>query len=183
MYYFGILIVVALLGVGSFLLITGQKSQPSQEMNMQMEKHDSHAKVTNDKTFLEDMIPHHEEAVTDSEALLKLDVSPETKTLAEGIITAQKKEIADMKRWYKDWFGKEYKETGTYMPMMSKVDKEDVKAAEKKYLAEMIMHHEMAVQTAKAILPITKKAEIKKLSSNIISSQNKEIETMKHLLQ
>jgi uncharacterized protein (DUF305 family) len=52
-----------------------------------------------DLMFIDMMIPHHEGAVTMSQEALAKAEHPEIKTLAQQIITAQTKEIDDMKRW------------------------------------------------------------------------------------
>lgn len=62
-----------------------------------------------DKAFLSEMVMHHEGAVDMAEAALKSAKHQEIKTLSNAIITAQNKEIADMKAWYKAWYGVELK--------------------------------------------------------------------------
>jgi uncharacterized protein (DUF305 family) len=57
-----------------------------------------------DKAFLEEMIVHHEGAVDMAELVLEKSERPELRKLAEEIITAQKKEIGDMKNWLGVWF-------------------------------------------------------------------------------
>lgn len=56
-----------------------------------------------DKAFTEMMIAHHEGAVDMAELIPSRAKHDEIKTLGEAIITAQTKEIADMKQWQKDW--------------------------------------------------------------------------------
>lgn len=56
-----------------------------------------------DKAFLETMIAHHEGAVTMAMLSATSARHQEIKTLSEAIITAQKKEIGEMKQWQKDW--------------------------------------------------------------------------------
>lgn len=62
-----------------------------------------------DKAFLSEMVMHHEGAVDMAEAALKSAKHQEIKTLSNAIITAQNKEIADMKAWYKAWYGVDLK--------------------------------------------------------------------------
>lgn len=54
---------------------------------------------------------------------------------------------------------------------------------DKDYLNEMIEHHSMALLTSEEILQHTKSERVKKLAENIISTQEKEIEYMKQLIQ
>mgnify|MGYP002777005340 CR=1 FL=1 len=57
-----------------------------------------------DLRFMNAMIPHHEGAVTMAQDALKKSKRPEIKQLAKDIITAQQKEIAQMKQWRKAWY-------------------------------------------------------------------------------
>ncbi len=52
-----------------------------------------------DAAFLREMIVHHEGAVEMAKAARERAADPRIKALAEAIITAQEKEIADMKAW------------------------------------------------------------------------------------
>lgn len=58
-----------------------------------------------DKAFLAEMIIHHEGAVEMAELARTNASHQEIKNLAEAIITAQNKEIADMQEWQKNWYG------------------------------------------------------------------------------
>lgn len=62
-----------------------------------------------DKAFLSEMVMHHEGAVDMAEAALRSAKHQEIKNLANDIISAQNKEISDMKAWYKAWYGVELK--------------------------------------------------------------------------
>ncbi len=53
---------------------------------------------------------------------------------------------------------------------------------DEEYLKEMIEHHSMAILTSEEILQKTKSERVKRLSENIISTQQKEIEFMKQLI-
>ena len=52
-----------------------------------------------DVDFVRGMIPHHEAAVEMAEIELLHGTNPEIRALAEAIIAAQQKEIAEMKAW------------------------------------------------------------------------------------
>lgn len=52
-----------------------------------------------DKAFLQEMIPHHQMAVMMAQMLLQGTTRPEMKELAQNIITAQEKEIEQMRSW------------------------------------------------------------------------------------
>src|SRR3989338_3395550 len=58
-----------------------------------------------DSHFIEQMIPHHEDAITMANLASTRAEHPEIKTLSTDIIKAQSEEIDQMKQWYKSWFG------------------------------------------------------------------------------
>lgn len=58
-----------------------------------------------DKAFLLAMIPHHQMAVTMSQAVIRNGSSAEVEQLAKNIITAQQKEIKEMTAWLAEWYG------------------------------------------------------------------------------
>ena len=53
----------------------------------------------NEIMFAQGMIPHHQQAIEMSNMALKNAASPEVKKLAKGIISAQGKEISQLKYW------------------------------------------------------------------------------------
>ena len=55
----------------------------------------------NEIMFAQGMIPHHQQAIDMSNMALKNGASAEVKKLAKGIISAQKKEISQLKYWLK----------------------------------------------------------------------------------
>ncbi len=54
-------------------------------------------------------------------------------------------------------------------------------AFDKEFLAEMIVHHQGAVEMAQAVLATSKRPELIELARNIISAQTKEIGMMQNL--
>jgi uncharacterized protein (DUF305 family) len=54
-----------------------------------------------DADFIRNMIPHHKMALDMAEKQLKDGKDKEARSMAENIISAQKKEIADMEAWLK----------------------------------------------------------------------------------
>lgn len=147
-----------------------------------------------DRHFIEQMIPHHEGAIEMAQLALTKAKRPEVKSLAQGIIEAQQKEITDMKAWYKNWFGTDVPVIGQHMmggQMMSgsmmhmnsmSGDMEELQNAKDfdlEFVRQMIPHHEMAVMMAQMLQGSTNRSEMKMLAQNIITSQNQEIEMMR----
>jgi len=62
--------------------------------------------------------------------------------------------------------------------MMSGLQDKTGDAFDKEFLAEMIVHHQGAVEMAKAVLATSKRPELIQLANNIISAQTKEIGMM-----
>jgi uncharacterized protein (DUF305 family) len=71
------------------------------DMNSQMNQGMQAADI--DVAFICGMIPHHQGAIDMAKAELQYGDDPWAKQLAQGIIAAQEKEIAEMK----DWLGKQ----------------------------------------------------------------------------
>lgn len=59
-----------------------------------------------DQAFISEMIMHHEGAVEMAQLALTNAKHQEIKDLANAIITAQNKEIADMRAWQSAWYGR-----------------------------------------------------------------------------
>ena len=147
---------------------------------------------TIDKHFIEQMIPHHEGAITMANLALQKAKHPEIKTLATAIIAAQTSEIQSMNGWYQDWFGNTVPKVGTGMMgggMMSGFGmhmggQEDMTALEnasdfdKAFIEQMIPHHQLAIMMANMLQSGTNRPEMQQLAKNIISSQSKEIQQM-----
>jgi uncharacterized protein (DUF305 family) len=58
-----------------------------------------------DRAFLTQMIPHHQSAVMMATQAKGEAHHPEVRALAARIIKAQQREIAEMQRWRKSWYG------------------------------------------------------------------------------
>ena len=139
--------------------------------------------ITSERAFIEEMIPHHQEAVDTAKQVVARGNDADTKKLAEGIITAQEKEIADMKSWYKTWYGEEYTDKKTYTPMMGDLSKLSGTELDKTFLEDMIMHHMGALMMAQGVSTYVEHQEIKTLVNAIVQTQSDEITTMRSILQ
>src|SRR3989338_4816450 len=147
-----------------------------------------------DQHFIEQMIPHHEDAITMAEIALEKSQRPEIRNLAQDIVRTQSEEIKQMKQWYKDWFGQEISLVPHAMAhgMMNMgmmgdstdIDRlENAKPFDKAFIEEMIPHHQMAVMMAQMLERTTGRSEMKKLAQDIISAQTAEINQMRHWYQ
>ena len=58
-----------------------------------------------DKAFLAAMIPHHEGAVMMAEMVKAGSPNAQVAKLADDIIAAQEREIAQMRQWQQEWYG------------------------------------------------------------------------------
>lgn len=59
-----------------------------------------------DRTFLEQMIAHHRMGVMMALHAQSATIHPELRELEAAMVRTQTEEIAQMARWYQQWFGK-----------------------------------------------------------------------------
>lgn len=52
-----------------------------------------------DRDFAMQMVPHHQEAIEMAQAELQGGIDPQLRKMAEKIIAAQQKEIAELQEW------------------------------------------------------------------------------------
>ncbi|MEK7577250.1 MAG: DUF305 domain-containing protein [Patescibacteria group bacterium] len=149
-----------------------------------------------DKHFIEQMIPHHEDAITMAKLAQTKAQRSEVKQLANTIIDSQGKEITQMKDWYTDWFGKAVptgnqvmnqhgmgNTNGMHMGMMGDASDatrlEQAENFDKVFVEAMIPHHQMAVMMATMLKGGTNRPEMTQLADDIITAQTKEINLMR----
>src|SRR3989344_173379 len=144
-----------------------------------------------DRHFIEQMIPHHNDAIMMAELALTRAKRPEIKNLASAIIQAQTKENNQMRAWYKDWYGQDVPTTNTSMMghgnmhggmMSGDSDFGNLETStdfDRDFIREMIPHHQMAVMMASMLIGSTERPEMKKLGQDIIKAQTQEIEQMR----
>jgi uncharacterized protein (DUF305 family) len=144
------------------------------------------------------MLPHHEQAIEMSDMLLaKRDIDPRVVSLANEIKAAQGPEIEQMQGWLTEW-GVPTMAPHTGMPghdmghmgghgMMSEQDMAALKDAQgveasKLFLNQMIQHHEGAITMSQTEVDNGQFAPAVEMARSIIESQQKEIDTMRQIL-
>lgn len=138
--------------------------------------------VTDERSFVEAMIPHHQEAVdTAQEVIERGGVTEEVRNLAENIITSQKNEIAMMREWYEEWYQTSLPAV-SYEPMMRELGGLAGADLDQVFLEDMIVHHEGAITMAESVTPYIEREEVQQLVTAILTTQTQEIELMKSLL-
>jgi uncharacterized protein (DUF305 family) len=152
-----------------------------------------------DLRFIDGMAPHHQGAIAMAQEALQKAQHPEIKKLAQDIIDAQQKEIAEMKQWRTTWYPNVgnapmawHAKMGHSMAMSqdqmnSMMMNMDLGAADAefdlRFINAMIPHHEGAVVMANQVLSKSQRPEVRQLAQDIIASQQAEINQMKQWRQ
>lgn len=136
-----------------------------------------------DAMLIEEMIPHHDDAIAMAELAITRAEHPEVRRLAENIKRTQTAENTQMRRWYREWYGIEVPavRTGWRGMMGGRVEMERLETAEpfdKAFIEEMVPHHRMAIMMASMAGSATLRAEMRELTDAIIDSQSVEIDQM-----
>jgi len=142
-----------------------------------------------DLTFVQMMIPHHEQAVQMSDMLLAKDgIDPQVAELATQIKDAQQPEIDQLRDWLDQW-GEDDADMGgmTHGGMMTEDDLAALEQAtgadaSKLFLEQMIAHHQGAIDMAKAEVEDGQFADAKTMAETIVATQSDEITRMQELL-
>jgi uncharacterized protein (DUF305 family) len=139
-----------------------------------------------DAMFIEQMIPHHDDAIAMAELALERSERPEIRQLAEDVRRSQTAENAQMRDWYREWYGTEVPETSGGMGMMGGMmggttDLDALARAEdfdKAFLEQMIPHHEMAVMMTRMAGRAGGREELRALTDSMRREQTREIRMM-----
>lgn len=150
-----------------------------------------------DQAFIDMMVPHHQAAVEMAKLAQDRAEHAELMTLADGIVSAQEREIGQLKAWRLEWFGSGDTPPMNAMPIMPGVempgmghgmqtmdmttDIDELRTADpfdRTFIEMMIRHHESAISAAQVILPQTGLAELRTVAEDIIQSQQAEIDQM-----
>jgi uncharacterized protein (DUF305 family) len=183
MHKIGILVAAVLFVILSLYMVS-RGTNDHDSHNRGHGNHSAHvAMITSERAFLEHMIPHHQEAVSSAELILQKGTALRPLAeLAQDIISGQTTEIEQMKGWYQTWYGVPYEDVGVYAPMMRPLEELSGSESDRAFLEDMILHHEAAVATAQAVRKLSISTETERLTSNIIATQEVEINVMRELI-
>lgn len=148
-----------------------------------------------DVSFAQGMIPHHQQAVQMAEVAADQASSTEVKDLASRIEKAQDPENKTMTGWLKSWGedvppampGMDHSAHSGMPGMMDQKDMDELAKAsgkdfDTKFLTMMVEHHEGAVEMATTEKEKGQYGPATKMADDIITAQNAEIEEMNKLL-
>jgi uncharacterized protein (DUF305 family) len=80
--------------------------QQMKSMGVMMDPQQRINKEPFDKAFIDAMIPHHQSAIEMAQVALANSDNPQIRELALDIVSAQQREIEQMKQWRKEWYPK-----------------------------------------------------------------------------
>jgi uncharacterized protein (DUF305 family) len=136
-------------------------------------------------TFMQDMIVHHQAAVTMAKLVPTHTTRAELITLSQNIITAQNQQITEMTTWLAQWYQEKPLSNPMSVPgmmsMMADMNKlKNLKGAafDQQFLSMMISHHQAAVNMANLIPARTQHPQLVQLGQNIVKAQSAEIKHM-----
>ncbi|MFY9227821.1 MAG: DUF305 domain-containing protein [Candidatus Microsaccharimonas sp.] len=139
-----------------------------------------------DRTFIANMVIHHQGAVDMARMALTNAKHQELKDMANDIISAQEKEIAEMSSWYKEWGYPSSDMDDSAMGVMNnmagmttELEGKTGDEFDKAFIEQMIMHHQSAINMAAPGEKNAQRQEVKDLTKAIVSAQTKEIEQLK----
>ncbi|MCS5693449.1 DUF305 domain-containing protein [Cyanobium sp. FGCU-6] len=146
--------------------------------------------AVSDQRFIVMMIPHHDGAIAMADLALTRARHPELKALAQRIATSQRRENAQMRAWYRQWYGTEVP-AWTGGPGMgygmgmgmggAEVGLAALQAApdfDRAFIEQMIPHHRMGVMMASHALMATDHPQLRKLQEGMVRVQSQEIRQM-----
>lgn len=146
-----------------------------------------------DVRFVQQMIPHHEQAVEMSAMATGTTTDSVVVDLADRIEAAQQPEIDRMKGWLEDWgvdetdateHGSDGHDDMAGEGMMTSAQMDELEASggvafARSWVAMMIEHHEGAIAMAETELAEGKNPAAQKLARQIIAAQQQEIDEMR----
>jgi len=143
-----------------------------------------------DQQFIIMMIPHHQGAIAMADLAFSRAKRPEIRALAKRIKVSQTSENAQMRAWYRQWYGQEVPvwkpgagwgwqggmgmmHGGTNLTALS-----TAKDFDRVFLEQMIPHHQMGVMMASMGQTNSQHPELRELQHAMVRVQSEEIAQM-----
>jgi len=141
---------------------------------------------TLDQHFIVMMIPHHDGAIAMADLALTRARKPEIKALARSIKASQTQENAQMRTWYRQWFGGDVPSwtTGGAMGMggmgmgTSLAALKNAADFDRAFIEQMIPHHRMGVMMASMAQTNSQHPQLRAMQQSMVKAQSREIEQM-----
>jgi len=148
-----------------------------------------------DQHFIVMMVPHHDGAIAMAELARTRAKRPEITALAQQIKASQTAENAQMRRWYRQWFGTDVPAWtaggmgmgmghgmghGMGMPAMA-TSLQGLRTApdfDRAFIEQMVPHHRMGVMMASHAQWNTQHPELRQLQAAMVRVQSREIAQM-----
>jgi len=150
-----------------------------------------------DQHFIVMMIPHHDGAIAMADLALTRAKRPEIKALAKNIKASQSQENAQMRTWYRQWFGGDVPSwtTGGAMGMdgmgmgggmggmgmgmgTSLAALKNAADFDRAFIEQMIPHHRMGVMMASMAQTNSQHPQLRAMQQAMVKAQSREIEQM-----
>lgn len=132
-----------------------------------------------DQHFIRMMIPHHEDAITMARLAATQAEHPEIVALAAAIESTQAAEIAQMRDWYRAWYGTDVPTMPAAMRHDDPMALDGQRPFDKAFIERMVPHHEDAVRMAVMARRGAVRPELQRLLDQIITTQQAEIDQMR----
>jgi predicted outer membrane protein len=135
-----------------------------------------------ERTYLIQMIPHHQETVDASRYIAENAESDELKAFAQKLSDKESKEVWMLIGFYQLWFKSPYPGAAEYVKTMPDLTQLSGRALEKVYLQGMMEHHRQALKTNQALLQVTAINELKTLANEMTFRHVDELSQMQKWL-
>lgn len=136
------------------------------------------------KAFIPMMVAHHRMAVDMAKVELRRGKDAEVKAMAKKVIADQSKEIAQMRAWYRDWYGSDIPNmpmSGAMAMMGMSMDMGELRTTDEPdrvFLRMMQPHHAGAILMADMVLQGAPRKEVSDLATQIVAAQSDEMGSM-----
>ena len=153
---------------------------------MMIKMHQQKNTGNNDIDYANMMLQHHQAAVDMANLQQNKGTDTTLKNFSKGVVNAQQKEIKLMGEFVSKATATASPDNGQFKKAMDASMETMMSASpviynniDKDFVAQMIPHHQSAVDMAMAYLQYGKDGQLRKMSEDIISSQEKEIGWLK----